>query len=150
HWLLFRVWASLYRPCDVACSGQGQRMGAWVASGVERVSFSALRADMRASAQASLQRANAQRWVTRILRSGARLMHDQRQHAVQGEARYCFEALLRYRAANGLLHGPAFVDGFQLLAAMPELDRGEVDPVLGDIQRLHAVPNVRVGVNISA
>ena len=148
--LLIVVGTALYRPFYLAFAGQGQRMGSGVASGVERVTFSALLAEMRTSAQASLQRANAQRRVTRILRSGALVMHYQRQHAVQGEAGHCFEALLRYRDANGLLHGPAFVADFQLLDAMPALDRRVVDLVLADLQRLPAAPNVRVSVNISA
>ena len=148
--LLIVVGTALYRPFYLAFAGQGQRMGSAVTSGVERVTFSALLAEMRASAQASLQRANAQRRVTRILRTGALVMHYQRQHAVQGEAGHCFEALLRYRDANGLLHGPAFVADFKLLDAMPALDRRVVDLVLADLQRLPAAPNVRVSVNISA
>ncbi|MGL5359639.1 MAG: EAL domain-containing protein [Shewanella sp.] len=84
-----------------------------------------------------------------MLREGQLVMFYQKIQSVNNKDLYNYEALIRYIDANGKLCPPKFIRDFQLLDAMPLLDKLVIELVLKDMQTLYLPAGGRVSINIS-
>ncbi|MCK8046213.1 EAL domain-containing protein [Shewanella sp. 1CM18E] len=104
---------------------------------------------VRDSTNNSITQSSAQKRVAKILRQGKLVMFYQKIQSLQEPSQYNYEALVRYVDESGKLCPPVFIEDFQLLKAMPLLDKLVLELVLADIKTL-ALPNgSRVAINVS-
>ena len=145
--LLMVVGVLLYRPFYHAYAGQEPALAD---EQVERLTLTQLLHEIKQAARHNRRLAQAQRRVRRMMHTGQWEVHYQRQHATQRPGPSSYEALIRYRDADGSLHGPGFIADFQCLNAMPLLDQLVLQQVFSDMQQLPATQFARIGINISA
>ncbi|KLV00331.1 diguanylate phosphodiesterase [Photobacterium aphoticum] len=141
----------IYRPFYLAYAGQGLSSIKSVAqfSSVERMTFRNLLTSIRASAESSISKATAQQRMVSMLREGELVMHYQLLHNLHDPKKVEFEALLRYRDPSGKVYFPTFIQDFQLLDAMPILDKAVLEQVLLDMQKMPVDTVSRVAINMS-
>ncbi|MGF1688327.1 EAL domain-containing protein [Photobacterium japonica] len=141
----------IYRPFYLAFAGQGLSSIKSVAqfSSVERMTFRNLLSSIRASAESSISKATAQQRMVNMLREGDLVMHYQLLHNLAEPHKVEFEALLRYRDPSGKVYFPTFIQDFQLLDAMPILDKAVLEQVLTDMQNMPLDHVRRVAINMS-
>lgn len=90
------------------------------------------------------------RRVSRMLSCGEFMMHYQPQINLNNDQHLSFEALLRYKDPGGKLLPPLFIQDFQQLGAMKQLDKMVIDLVLTDMQKMPLESGCKVAINISA
>lgn len=141
----------VYRPFYLAFSGNGFKSIQSVVnfSSVEKITFKSLLDSIRTSAESSISRATAQQRMVNMLREGELVMHYQLLHNLASPERYEFEALLRYKDPSGKIYFPTFISDFQLLDAMPILDKAVLEQVLTDMQKMPLEHGGRVAINMS-
>ncbi|MGF1725589.1 EAL domain-containing protein [Photobacterium nomapromontoriensis] len=141
----------VYRPFYLAFSGKGFKSIQSVAnfSSVEKMTFKSLLESIRVSAETSISRATAQQRMVNMLREGELVMHYQLLHNLSSPEKYEFEALLRYKDPSGKVYFPTFISDFQLLDAMPILDKAVLEQVLTDMQKMPLEQGGRVAINMS-
>ncbi|MCL1140589.1 EAL domain-containing protein [Shewanella pneumatophori] len=104
---------------------------------------------VRDSTNNSITQSSAQKRVAKILRQGKLVMFYQKIQSVQEPSQYNYEALVRYIDESGKLCPPVFIEDFQLLKAMPLLDKLVLELVLADIKTLALANGSRVAINVS-
>ncbi|GIU40403.1 diguanylate phosphodiesterase [Shewanella sairae] len=141
----------IYRPFYLAYSGRdfvsvdpSTRFSA-----AEGAIFSNVLRSVRDSANDNITQSTAQKQVAQILRQGQLVMFYQKIQSLQNQQQFNYEALIRYIDDSGKLCPPTFIADFQLLKAMPLLDKLVIELVLSDIQKIHLPLGGRVAINVS-
>ena len=141
----------IYRPFYLAYSGRdfvsvdpSTRFAA-----AEGAIFSNVLRSVRDSANDNITQSTAQKQVAQILRQGQLVMFYQKIQSLQNPQQFNYEALIRYIDDSGNLCPPTFIADFQLLKAMPLLDKLVIELVLSDIQKIHLPLGGRVAINVS-
>ncbi|KLV08892.1 diguanylate phosphodiesterase [Photobacterium aquae] len=116
---------------------------------MEQTMFKNLLDGVRSSAATSINKSSAQQRLANMLRDGGLVMHYQMLQSVSDKKICSFEALIRYKNAAGKLYPPTFIGDFQLLNAMPMLDKAVIEQVLADMQQMPLSSERRVAINIS-
>ncbi|MDW2047017.1 EAL domain-containing protein, partial [Vibrio sp. 708] len=97
----------------------------------------------------SINKSSAQKRLTSILREGELVMFYQKLQSTHDEKVFSYEALIRYIDKEGKLCPPTFISDFQMLDAMPLLDKLVIEKVLSDMKTMSLSPSRRVAINIS-
>ncbi|MCG9730399.1 EAL domain-containing protein [Shewanella sp. Isolate13] len=104
---------------------------------------------VRNSTHDSITKSLAQKRMAKILRQGKLVMFYQKVQSIQSKEQYNYEALIRYVDDKGALCSPEFILDFQLLEAMPLLDKLVIELVLTDMQKMDLPVGGRVAINVS-
>ncbi|WP_299809061.1 EAL domain-containing protein [uncultured Shewanella sp.] len=104
---------------------------------------------VRNSTNDNFTQSSAQKRMAQILRRGNLVMFYQKIQSIQNKEQYNYEALLRYVDDKGRLCSPEFILDFQLLEAMPMLDKLVIELVLSDMQKMDLPSEGRVSINVS-
>ncbi|GIU20088.1 MULTISPECIES: EAL domain-containing protein [unclassified Shewanella] len=104
---------------------------------------------VRDSTHDNITQSSAQKRMAKILRQGNLVMFYQKIQSIQNKEQYNYEALLRYVDDKGKLCSPEFILDFQLLEAMPLLDKLVIELVLTDMQKMDLRLGGRVSINVS-
>lgn len=141
----------IYRPFYLAYSGRDfvsvdptTRFAA-----AEGTIFSNVLRSVRDSANDNITQSTAQKQVAQILRQGQLVMFYQKIQSLQNPHKFNYEALIRYIDDSGKLCPPTFIADFQLLKAMPLLDKLVIELVLSDMQKIQLPLGGRVAINVS-
>ncbi|MGL5907505.1 MAG: EAL domain-containing protein [Shewanella sp.] len=118
-------------------------------SSAESAIFQNILQNVRNSTNDSITESSAQKRMTKILRQGKLVMFYQKIQSVNNKNHYNYEALIRYIDEKGKLCPPKFIRDFQLLNAMPLLDKLVIELVLNDMKTLYLPEGGRVSINIS-
>ncbi|MGL4616111.1 MAG: EAL domain-containing protein [Shewanella sp.] len=116
---------------------------------VESAIFKHTLQNVRNSTNDSITESSAQKRMSKMLRQGKMVMFYQKIQSVNNKNLYHYEALIRYIDEKGKVFPPKFIRDFQLLDAMPVLDKLVIDLVLNDMRTLYLPAGGRVSINIS-
>ncbi|MDE1513676.1 EAL domain-containing protein [Vibrio sp. dsl-7] len=141
----------IYRPFYLAYSGRSNMQKENHQNLTELVTSTFKMQLSKAQDSTSTQQklSTAQSRVMTLLNEGELVMHYQKLHSCHEQSDLSCEALLRYIDRRGQVHGPTFISDFQLIGAMPYLDKIVIDKVLSDMQRLALSPTDRIAINIA-
>ncbi|MDG2670927.1 EAL domain-containing protein, partial [Vibrio parahaemolyticus] len=118
-------------------------------NGIEQSLFKSLLNSVKDSNIYSINKSSAQKRLTSILREGELVMFYQKLQSTHDEKVFSYEALIRYIDKEGKLCPPTFISDFQMLDAMPLLDKLVIEKVLSDMKTMSLSPSRRVAINIS-
>ncbi|MGS0726976.1 EAL domain-containing protein, partial [Shewanella sp. 0m-11] len=104
---------------------------------------------VRDSTNDNITQSSVQNRVAKILREGTLVMFYQKIQSVHDKSHYNYEALIRYIDDKGMLCPPVFIADFQLLKAMPMLDKMVIELVLQDMQKIELPVGGRISINVS-
>lgn len=141
----------IYRPFYLTFSGKYSvhLQSIEQVSSIEKSTFKSLLENVRSATASSMNKSLAQQRLSSMMREGELVMHYQLLQSVKTKRIVSYEALLRYKDGSGKLCPPTFINDFQLLNAMPMLDRAVIEQVLKDMQKLPLSSEQRVAINIS-
>ncbi|HCG8129687.1 TPA: PTS sugar transporter subunit IIC/EAL domain-containing protein [Vibrio parahaemolyticus] len=141
----------IYRPFYLAYAGKhASQFGLNNAlNGIEQSLFKSLLNSVKDSNIYSINKSSAQKRLTSILREGELVMFYQKLQSTQDKSVFSYEALIRYIDKEGKLCPPTFISDFQMLDAMPLLDKLVIEKVLSDMKTMSLSPSRRVAINIS-
>ncbi|AUI88470.1 diguanylate phosphodiesterase [Vibrio azureus] len=141
----------IYRPFYLAFAGQScaLRRTSPEYSDIDRSIFTSLLDSVKDSNKTSLSKSLAQKRLNTILSQGELVMFYQKLQSCDDQNLYSYEALLRYIDKDGQVCPPTFIHDFQILNAMPLLDKLVIEKVLGNMKAMDLSPECRVAINIS-
>ncbi|QIL86329.1 EAL domain-containing protein [Vibrio sp. HDW18] len=149
--LIIVVGVFIYRPFYLAYSGRYTAQANNNEKLIELVTstFKMQLSTAQDSTSTQQNLSTAQNRVVTLLNEGEIVMYYQPLQPCRTDTALSYEALLRYIDKQGRLHPPHFIDDFQLIGAMPYLDKIVIDKVLTDMQQISLSPTDRIAINIS-
>ncbi|MGL6171450.1 MAG: EAL domain-containing protein [Vibrio sp.] len=149
--LIIVVGVFIYRPFYLAYSGRYTAQANNNEKLIELVTstFKMQLSTAQDSTSTQQNLSTAQNRVVTLLNEGEIVMYYQPLQSCRTDTALSYEALLRYIDKQGRLHSPHFIDDFQLIGAMPYLDKIVIDKVLTDMQQISLSPTDRIAINIS-
>lgn len=117
---------------------------------IERSTLKSFLGDVNTSMSSYISKHEVSKRVSKMLSSGEFVMFYQPQVHLTDSGHLAFESLVRYRDEQGNMHSPAFIQDFQNLGAMGQLDQMVIDMVLADMGKLPLESGCKVAVNVSA
>ncbi|MGS0681790.1 EAL domain-containing protein [Shewanella sp. 125m-7] len=118
-------------------------------SNLEGSIFEHILRSVRNSTDNNIKSSSAQKRMIEILKQGELVMFYQKIQSLGNKEQYNYEALIRYINIKGELCPPTFILDFQLLEAMPLLDKLVIELVLSDMQKIELPLGGRIAINIS-
>ena len=142
----------IYRPFYLHYAGRSQSNNMAISHQYElgRSTLKSFLGDVNQAMSSYISKYDISRRVSRMLSCGEFVMHYQPQIDLNNDQHLSFESLIRYKDPNGKLLPPLFIQDFQQLGAMKQLDKMVIDLVLTDMQKMPLESGCKVAINISA
>ncbi|CEO39699.1 EAL domain-containing protein [Photobacterium kishitanii] len=142
----------IYRPFYLHYVGRSQNNNMTISRQheLDRSTLKSFLGDVNQAMSSYINKHDISRRVSRMLSRGEFIMHYQPQVHLNNEHCLSFESLIRYKDPEGKLWPPVFIQDFQQLGAIKQLDQMVIDLVLIDIQKMPLEKNCKVAINVSA
>lgn len=142
---------AIYRPFYLHFVGQSESNNMAISRQHElgRSTLKLFLGDVTQAMTSYISKHDISRRVSRMLSHGEFVMYYQPQIYLNNNPGFSFESLIRYKDSDGKLLPPLFIQDFQQLGAMKQLDKMVIDLVLVDMQKMPLTLNCKVAINIS-
>ncbi|MCP4954016.1 MAG: EAL domain-containing protein [Photobacterium aquimaris] len=142
---------AIYRPFYLHFVGRSESNNMAISRQHElgRSTLKSFLGDVTQAMSSYVSKHDISRRVSRMLSHGEFVMYYQPQIHLKNKLGLSFESLIRYKGSDGKLLPPFFIQDFQQLGAMKQLDQMVIDLVLADMQKMLLTPNCNVAINIS-
>lgn len=142
----------IYRPFYLNYAGKSSTdsKGILRKMEIERSTLKSFLGDVNQSMGSYISKHELSQRISKMMNRGEFVMYYQPQVNVKDSNHLAFESLVRYRDEHGNMIPPTFINDFQMLGAIKQLDEMVIDLVLADMKTLPLLERCKVGVNISA
>ena len=142
----------IYRPFYLHYAGKSRSDNTSISQQYElgRSTLKSFLGDVNQAMTSYVSKHDISRRVSRMLSHGEFVMFYQPQINLNQGKGLSFESLVRYKNVDGKILPPLFIQDFQQLGAMKQLDQMVIDLVLKDMQKMPLDNGCKVAINVSA
>ncbi|WP_394165414.1 EAL domain-containing protein [Photobacterium piscicola] len=150
--IVVAIGIAIYRPFYLHYVGKSRSNNISISQQYElgRSTLKSFLGDVNQAMTSYVSKHDISRRVSRMLSHGEFVMFYQPQINLNNDKGLSFESLIRYKDVDGKILPPLFIQDFQQVGAMKQLDQMVIDLVLKDMQKMPLDNGCKIAVNVSA